>query len=122
MSAAAASTPAEIVANLRHEARFVDVATAMNDEVTVEYARMCTGAADCIEALTAERDALKAAAEWMPIASAPTDGTYILVPVGHGLCNVVSWFDGAWREMTNALRLRNTPRFWLPLPKPPVTP
>jgi hypothetical protein len=52
-----------------------------------------------------------------PIETAPKDGTQILVPVGHGLFNVVSWWDGGWREGTNGLRLANEPKHWFSLPK-----
>lgn len=50
------------------------------------------------------------------IADAPRDGTQIIVPVGPGLFDVVSWWDGGWRETTNGMRLRNEPSVFMPIP------
>lgn len=55
---------------------------------------------------------------WKPIDTAPKDGTQILVPVGHGLYNVVSYYDGGWREGTNGLRLRNEPTIYCEIEPP----
>lgn len=55
-------------------------------------------------------------AEWQPIETAPKDGTQILVPVGNGLFDVVSWWDNAWREGTNGLRLQRQPENWMSIP------
>lgn len=52
----------------------------------------------------------------LPISEAPRDGTQILVPVGHGLADVVAWWDGGWRESANGLRLRNEPAVFMHLP------
>lgn len=58
--------------------------------------------------------------QWQGIESAPRDGTLILVPVGHGVMDVVSWWGGAWRETANALAIRDEPTHWMPLPTPPA--
>ncbi len=42
---------ADIVAILRGEAAYVDVAIAVHDDITVEYSQMCIRAADEIETL-----------------------------------------------------------------------
>lgn len=64
--------------------------------------------------------AMQQAQQWQGIESAPRDGTLILVPVGHGVMDVVSWWGGAWRETANALAIRDEPTHWMPLPTPPA--
>lgn len=56
---------------------------------------------------------------WLPIESAPKDGTQILIEVHPRIFDVVSWSDGAWRECGNFMRLRKDPTHWRPLPTPP---
>lgn len=63
------------------------------------------------------------AAAWQPIESAPKDGTCILVSVPFTGGDVVSWWLDGWRETTNGLRLRDDPKFWMPIPQlPEATP
>lgn len=57
---------------------------------------------------------------WQPFSTAPQDGTQIIVPIGHGFFDVVSWFDGGWREGGNAMRLIKTPACWMPIPAEPA--
>lgn len=73
-----------------------------------------------LEAMRAAIAAMQQAQQWQGIESAPRDGTLILVPVGHGVMDVVSWWGGAWRETANALAIRDEPTHWMPLPTPPA--
>ncbi|GAA3668859.1 MULTISPECIES: DUF551 domain-containing protein [Acetobacter] len=80
-------------------------------------ARLCTQDAffDLAHVSLAAADA----AAWRPIASAPKDGTLILVTVKHIGCDVVSFWGTGWRETTNGLMLRDEPTHWQSLPTPP---
>lgn len=65
---------------------------------------------------------------WLPIETAPRDGTHILVcrwPVtGRWSCNKVWWgkgdFDSKRWIMSSRSKLRYLPTHWQPLPLPPV--
>lgn len=57
--------------------------------------------------------------EWLPIESAPRDGTLILVCLADNIMDTVSWWGGGWRETGSALRLLGEPKAWMPLPPPP---
>lgn len=56
---------------------------------------------------------------WLPIETAPKDGTQILIEVHPGIFDVVCWSDNAWREGGNFMRLRKEPTHWRPLPASP---
>lgn len=56
---------------------------------------------------------------WLPIETAPKDGTQILIEVHPGIFDVVSWSDNAWREGGNFMQLRKAPTHWRPLPTSP---
>lgn len=68
---------------------------------------------------------LEAAQEWMPIESAPRDGTpLLLTSAAHGMLILVGWYDSeleAWSlwpgEKAYGARIGAT--HWLPLPSPP---
>jgi hypothetical protein len=63
--------------------------------------------------------------QWMPIETAPKDGTDILVAYGSsvGWMNIVKWHEkkSGWRWVCSYThkRLWNNPTHWLPLPQPP---
>jgi hypothetical protein len=62
---------------------------------------------------------------WMPIGSAPTDGTHVLVTNGKET-SVVHWFGNeGWQLSVNQRGeysewVWSRPTHWMPLPKPPV--
>lgn len=59
--------------------------------------------------------------EWQPIATAPRDGTSVLIAVD-GLVHLGRWFGGAkWQIADRAFDARS-PTHWLPLPAPPASP
>jgi len=57
---------------------------------------------------------------WQPIATAPKDGTAILICLRTGYLPVrlVSWEEGFWEEPYGS-RIKMGVRFWQPLPTPP---
>jgi hypothetical protein len=58
-------------------------------------------------------------AEWQPIATAPTDGTRVLLGrVGVHAMHTAFWRDDLWR--TGNLGYFNNPTHWMPLPAPPA--
>jgi hypothetical protein len=63
------------------------------------------------------RAAIAAASEWLPIESAPKDGTSVLV-WDDGFVKVGYWDGAAWFDEQNT-RLRLAPTHWQPLPLPP---
>lgn len=74
-----------------------------------------------VETLTTERAAV---AGWLPITSAPTDGTYVLVmddeywdSQGLYSCEVARFIDGAWRYAADEYSIN--PKWWKPTgPRP----
>ena len=71
------------------------------------------------------RDAIRALSSqpvadgWLPIETAPKDGTQILIEIHPGIFDVVCWSGDAWREGGNFMRLRKEPTHWHPLPASP---
>lgn len=54
-------------------------------------------AADALDAKDAEIERLKALTEWRPIATAPKDGTWIIVTEETGTyMEFVRWYEGSW--------------------------
>jgi len=73
-------------------------------------------------ALTAITDAgYRIVPGWQPIETAPKDGTQILAWIGRvGMGHqVLSFYDGRWREPANGLGLKFDPAAWMPLPAAP---
>ena len=60
--------------------------------------------------------------EWQDIESAPRDGTQILVMPFKHYYQVVSWYDGEWRENTNGLALKREPVLWSQITPPEQKP
>jgi hypothetical protein len=62
------------------------------------------------------------ASEWLPIETAPQDGTEVLAFMpGFGLGQMVLyWMDEYWREKANCMGLKCPPTHWMPLPAPPT--
>lgn len=61
--------------------------------------------------------------KWLPIETAPRDGTYILAyPVLLDIACVISW-DGAgyWRMPMTSIEPPYQPKMWAPLPSPETT-
>jgi hypothetical protein len=63
--------------------------------------------------------------EWQPIASAPTDGTPILVAVAGGEYHAAKawWSENAKQWLVSdspCLILTISPTHWMPLPEPPI--
>jgi len=58
--------------------------------------------------------------DWRPIASAPKDGTRVLLwgngPIRFGYMDEL----GNWRELTHG-PMKTTPTHWRPIPTPPQT-
>jgi hypothetical protein len=82
---------------------------------------MFTQSADTIAAQAARIEALEKADQWLPIESAPKDGTRIIVfrPTAKLGCVVSEdyWVEGMacwWRSFT-----KEQPTHWRPLPAPP---
>lgn len=69
--------------------------------------------------LLAEVERLEQAQTWQPIATAPTDGTIVLLcTAGWHKCEE-GWFEGdGWHTDWNYI----DPTHWLPLPAPPAPP
>lgn len=57
---------------------------------------------------------------WLPIETAPKDGTAILAAWGHGMTLSTMWWDGG--QWCDALSGRADPAFWMPIPPHPVMP
>lgn len=78
-------------------------------------------------AICAAHRAIAAASEWLPIESAPMDGTWILLS---GVCTrtkapalVCQSFGGDWISADDGYDAYFEPTHWQPLPQPPkVTP
>ena len=59
---------------------------------------------------------------WMPIETAPTDGTGILIYTRYGNFYVVSYddmFAAPWRVRNDEGLLKTAPTHWMPLPEAP---
>ncbi len=97
------------------EVRMGDAEGVVQQRVNIEWVHYVGAAKAAIAAMT-----VQAEPQWQGIESAPRDGTLILVPVGHGVMDVVSWWGGAWRETANALAIRDEPTHWMPLPTLPA--
>ena len=87
---------------------------------TGEYAD--TASEDLWETWQAAR-ASSAAAQWLPIESAPRDGTPVLVY--HNRMVIEAWYSAKWGKFvqsetggTNGIN----PAHWMPLPAPPAKP
>ena len=93
------------------------------------YAKMhdhARGLGRGLAAVTAERDAWRAAKQWRPIETAPKDGTRILVIDTNQSVHYVRWtlFSNLWQDVhgdvwrDSFIELTH----WMPLPQPPETP
>ena len=51
---------------------------------------------------------------WRDIASAPRDGTVVIIPGGCGYC-----INGVWKSWQNHQPIRWEVKWWMPLPTPP---
>lgn len=80
---------------------------------------------DCLDSIRKLKTYLRTAIEtggWLPIETAPKDGTQILTVCGNS-CSVREWGEGeddifAWQP-----RIRgHFPTHWMPLPPPPNSP
>lgn len=54
--------------------------------------------------------------DWMPIDSAPLDGTWVLLWCGYGIPDLGFFGQlGQWEDSSNFIE----PTHWMPLPEPP---
>lgn len=62
------------------------------------------------------------AGDWLPIESAPKDGSSLIAwAPGFGMgALTLFWSDGYWREPAQHLGLKVEPTHWMPLPPPPA--
>jgi hypothetical protein len=57
--------------------------------------------------------------EWLPIETAPTDGTFVLLwAANESECAMVGYFGRRW-ELAHCDCAPFTPTHWMPLPDPP---
>jgi hypothetical protein len=59
--------------------------------------------------------------DWQDIATAPKDGTRILLwaPAWYFPCSG-SWYGSDWRQVYDMPAFANAPSVWMPLPPPPA--
>lgn len=62
--------------------------------------------------------------EWRPISTAPKDGTFVLICQPSGYVTVAQFcIDDFWRSHVDQDPWQAfTPRWWMPLPRPPQEP
>ena len=70
-----------------------------------------------------QADTKPAGGEWLPIESAPRDGTEILAywSLGHGSHGCTKFLKGEWVNPEDCDDEYCAPDFWQPLPAPPLT-
>ena len=73
--------------------------------------------------LASQADTKPAGGEWLPIESAPRDGTEILGywSLGHGSHGCTKFLKGEWVNPEDCDDEYCAPDFWQPLPAPPLT-
>lgn len=114
----ASDTLAQIVAELR---ALVSRPGTLNRDPVIGYQIGCTDIADRLERLSQSQQVAPARAEWLPIESAPKDGTSIL-GYREGYKRVTVWwfYNNRWsNEASYHSGPWNPPTHWQPLPDPP---
>ena len=76
-----------------------------------------------VDALASQAATKPAGGEWLPIESAPRDGTEILGywSLGHGSHGCTKFLKGEWVNPEDCDDEYCAPDFWQPLPAPPLT-
>ena len=78
-----------------------------------------------ITSLRDEVERLTKAGEWKPIATAPKDGTDILIAYRDGYFGCMSvtltcWGETSWRHLFSNEYITDTPTYWMPAPLAPA--
>lgn len=97
------------------------------DPTPVDFNVATCPAHAALETITAQAKTIAGLREWLPIESAPKDGTEILASTKNGVEYIACWFDvcgwfnpAIYETDDTAQELYRDPVAWMPLPTPPA--